>query len=56
VVADWRGRGVGLALMAEIFAAFHGRGATTVELKVEADNPSGAVRFYERLGMVRIGL
>lgn len=51
---DWRGKGVGRALMAEVFTLFKARGASAVTLKVEADNPSGAVRFYQALGMTAV--
>jgi ribosomal protein S18 acetylase RimI-like enzyme len=48
---DWRMRGVGAALLLQAFQALRDRGAASADLKVEQDNPSGAVRFYERLGM-----
>lgn len=47
----WRRRGIGEALMLQIFAAFKARGAKSVALKVLIDNPSGALRLYRRLGM-----
>lgn len=51
-VADaHRGQGLGGALMRRIFQAFKARGCDHVDLKVEVDNPSGAVAFYKRLGM-----
>jgi ribosomal protein S18 acetylase RimI-like enzyme len=50
---SWRGRGLGEALLREAFAEFHRRGLETVGLKVDADNPTGAVRLYERVGMTR---
>ena len=50
---SWRGRGLGEALLRAAFAEFHRRGAETVGLKVDADNPTGAVRLYERVGMTR---
>jgi ribosomal protein S18 acetylase RimI-like enzyme len=46
----WRRRGLGEALLLSAFNALAGRGATVVELKVEAANDN-AVRLYERLGM-----
>lgn len=49
-----RRRRVGRALLLHIFRAFRARGAEAVDLKVHIDNPSGAVQFYESLGMVRI--
>lgn len=48
---SWRGRGVGLALLQRSFAEFYGRGERTVFLFVDADNPTGATRLYERAGM-----
>ena len=48
---DFRKRGVGRALLLHIFQVFQKRGAAAVELKVQTDNPSGAVQFYARLGM-----
>jgi mycothiol synthase len=50
---SWRGRGLGEALLRAAFAEFHRRGVETVGLKVDADNPTGAVRLYERVGMTR---
>ena len=47
---SFRRRGLAEALLLQAFNALSTRGATTVELKVEADNHS-AVRVYERLGM-----
>jgi ribosomal protein S18 acetylase RimI-like enzyme len=50
VEASWRGRGLGTALLRHTMHAFARRGAAALDLKVEADNPSGAVRLYEREG------
>jgi ribosomal protein S18 acetylase RimI-like enzyme len=47
---SWRRRGLAEALLLRAFNALSARGATAVELKVEALNQS-AVRLYERLGM-----
>jgi mycothiol synthase len=47
----WRGRGLGLALLQQAFAAFYGRGLRTVGLGVDAQSPTGATRLYERAGM-----
>lgn len=47
----WRRRGLGLALLLHAFRAFHGRGERRVSLGVDAENPSGATRLYERAGM-----
>jgi ribosomal protein S18 acetylase RimI-like enzyme len=46
----WRRRGIGRALMLEVFQIFRERGASHVALKVEAGN-AAAIRFYQRLGM-----
>jgi len=51
VAPMFRRRGVGRALLAEVFRTFHRRGAASVDLKVQADNPSGATAFYQSLGM-----
>ena len=34
-----------------VFAEFARRGIAQVRLKVDADNPTGAVRLYRRVGM-----
>jgi mycothiol synthase len=47
----WRRRGLALALLHYSFAEFQRRGATRVGLGVDAENPTGAVRLYERAGM-----
>ncbi len=47
----WRRRGLGLALLRESFRRFRRAGETTVALGVDAENPTGAVRLYERAGM-----
>jgi predicted N-acetyltransferase YhbS len=47
-----RGRGLGAALVATGLAEFARRGVRRVGLKVDAANPTGAVRLYERLGFV----
>jgi ribosomal protein S18 acetylase RimI-like enzyme len=47
----WRGRGLGLALLYESFKRFRRTGEMTVALGVDAENPTGATRFYERVGM-----
>jgi len=47
----WRGRGIGTALLRHAFAEYHRRGMAHVSLGVDAENPSGATRVYERAGM-----
>ena len=52
VRADWRGRGIGLALLSRAFREFHERGERNASsLHVDTDNPTGATRLYERAGM-----
>ena len=48
---SWRRRGLGLALLRESFRRFRSTGETTVALGVDAQNPTGATRLYERAGM-----
>jgi ribosomal protein S18 acetylase RimI-like enzyme len=47
----WRRRGLGLALLRHAFREFRRRGATKASLGVDTQNPTGAVRLYERAGM-----
>lgn len=47
----WRRRGIGEALLRASFREFHRRGERRVALGVDADNPTGATRLYERVGM-----
>jgi len=47
----WRRLGLGMALLHHTFAEFYRRGTTTVELRVDAENVTGATRVYERAGM-----
>lgn len=47
----WRQRGLGLALLQEAFAEFYRRGERRVALGVDATNPTGATRLYDRAGM-----
>jgi mycothiol synthase len=51
VRGPWRGRGIGLALLEHAFAELRSRGKRRVGLGVDASNPTGAVRLYERAGM-----
>jgi mycothiol synthase len=51
VLKPWRRRGVGLALLRHAFVEFHRRGEPHVGLGVDAQNPTGATRLYERAGM-----
>jgi mycothiol synthase len=51
VVPDHRQQGVGQALLRHAFREFANRGFSAVGLGVDAENPTGAVRVYERAGM-----
>jgi ribosomal protein S18 acetylase RimI-like enzyme len=46
-----RKRGLGLALLQHAFGEFHRRGQMHVELGVDAENLTGALRLYEKAGM-----
>ena len=48
---QWRGRGLGLALLRHCFSELYARGQRTVGLGVDAENPTGATRLYERADM-----
>jgi len=48
---EWRGRGLGLALLHQAFGVFYERGRATVGLGVDAQSLTGATRLYERAGM-----
>jgi ribosomal protein S18 acetylase RimI-like enzyme len=47
-------RGIGRALLLHVFRIFQERHAQSVDLKVHIDSPSGAVQFYEGLGMLKV--
>ena len=47
----WRGRGIATALLWQAFVAFRRRGLREAALGVDAQNPTGATRVYERAGM-----
>ena len=46
-----RRRGLAIALLQHVFRHFAERDMTRVGLGVDAENPTGAVRLYERAGM-----
>jgi mycothiol synthase len=48
---QWRRRGLATALLRHSFRDFRERGAKRVGLGVDAENATGAVRLYERVGM-----
>ena len=47
----WRRRGLGLALLRHAFGELYRRGRKRVGLGVDADNLTGAMRLYEKVGM-----
>ncbi len=47
----WRGRGLGRALLLEAFAELRRRGLHRAYLGVDSENPTGAMRLYESVGM-----
>lgn len=47
----WRRRGLGLALLKHSFLVLFERGKTAVELDMDSENLTGALRLYERAGM-----
>lgn len=47
----WRRRGLGEALLLHSFGEFYKRGTKTIGLGVDAQNPTGATRLYQRVGM-----
>ncbi len=51
-----RRRGIATALLRKVFWEFRRRGAKHIDLKVQVDNPTGAVRLYKRLGMEEVAL
>jgi len=51
VLAPYRGRGIGSALLRRSFATFAGRGIMRVLVNVDSENATGATALYERVGM-----
>jgi mycothiol synthase len=47
----WRKRGLGEALLLYSFGEFYKRGMKTIGLGVDAQNPTGATRLYQKAGM-----
>jgi mycothiol synthase len=47
----WRRRGLGLGLLLHAFGELYRRGQHRIGLGVDAQNPTGATRLYERAGM-----
>jgi ribosomal protein S18 acetylase RimI-like enzyme len=54
VAPAMRRQGLGAALLHHTFHIFRDRGAPCIELKVKADNPSGALRLYRSLDFEEI--
>jgi mycothiol synthase len=48
---QWRGRGLGRALLLAAFGEFHRRGECRIGLAVDAGNETGATQLYEGVGM-----
>jgi mycothiol synthase len=49
----WRRLGVGAAIITESLRTFRDRGMVAAGLGVDAENPTGALALYEKLGFVR---
>ena len=49
----WRKRGLGLAILQHSFGLFYDRGIKNVGLTVDAANPNGATRLYQKAGMTQ---
>jgi len=47
----WRKRGLGEALLLSSFGEFYKRGMKIIGLGVDAQNPTGATRLYQKVGM-----
>lgn len=54
VAPAYRRQGLGAALLHEACRVFRERGAAFIELKVEADNPSGALLLYRAHGFEEV--
>jgi len=50
----WRGRGIAKALLARSLKVVREQGMDAATLDVDSDNPSGAVKLYERLGYRKV--
>lgn len=51
VAREWRGRGLGLALLQHSFGEFYRRNLRRAGLAVDSENLTGATRLYQRAGM-----
>jgi mycothiol synthase len=54
VLPAWRGRGLASALLAHSLLLFHKAGLAQAALDVDAENPTGALRLYQKLGFVAL--
>jgi L-amino acid N-acyltransferase len=52
--SEWRGRGVGSALLNELIARANAAGKHSIMAAVDSENKA-SLRFLERLGFVRVG-
>jgi GNAT superfamily N-acetyltransferase len=52
VARPWRGKGIAKALMARCMRELKARGMTEAGLGVDAENPSGALKLYEKMGFI----
>jgi ribosomal protein S18 acetylase RimI-like enzyme len=48
---DWRGKGLALALLHDLFGVYYANGVREIGLSVDADSPSSAPSLYTRAGM-----
>jgi len=48
---EWRGLGLGRALLLRTFAEFWSRGVNRITLGVDAESPTRATKLYENVGM-----
>jgi GNAT superfamily N-acetyltransferase len=51
VAREFRGRGLAALLLQRSFVYYRDKGRRTVQLGVDSESPTGAVRLYERVGM-----
>lgn len=51
----WRGKGIAKALMADTLRKLRDAGMEEAALGVDAENPSGALNLYEKMGYEKVG-
>jgi GNAT superfamily N-acetyltransferase len=51
VAREFRGRGLAALLLSRAFDYYRAKGRRSVQLGVDSESPTGAVRLYERVGM-----